>query len=64
MLENNFYKKLKSTIQNILLRLNIVTREEFEIQTKVLKKTREKVELLQQQLEDFIKKTKSSNKLK
>ncbi|ATW01738.1 hypothetical protein CCU22_00655 [Candidatus Legionella polyplacis] len=64
MLENNFYKKLKNTIQNILIHLNIVTREEFEIQTKVLEKTREKVEFLQQQLEDFIKKNKINNKSK
>lgn len=47
---------LKQTFHSILSQafseLNLVTREEFDAQVKVLARTREKVEALQKQLED------------
>jgi len=47
---------LKQTFHSVLSQafseLNLVTREEFDAQVKVLARTREKVEALQKQLED------------
>jgi BMFP domain-containing protein YqiC len=45
-LEQNF----KSTLQAGLARLDLVTREEFEVQRAVLLRTREKLEALERQL--------------
>ncbi|MCC2625107.1 MAG: phosphoheptose isomerase [Burkholderiales bacterium] len=46
-------KNLKSIIIAILNKLDIVTREEFDIQQKVLAATREKLEKLEKQLEEL-----------
>lgn len=50
------YFKPKDVFQQLLLaaihKMDLVTREEFEIQTKVLQKTRQKVEQLERQLEN------------
>ncbi|MCC2644349.1 MAG: phosphoheptose isomerase [Burkholderiales bacterium] len=46
-------KNLKSIVIAILNKLDIVTREEFDTQQKVLAATREKLEKLEQQLEKF-----------
>lgn len=43
-------KNLKSIVVAVLNKLDIVTREEFDIQQKVLAATREKLEKLEQQL--------------
>lgn len=45
-LENNF----RSVLQNMLGRLDLVTREEFDVQTEVLKRTREKLESINHRL--------------
>ena len=45
-LENNF----KMVLQNALGKLDLVTREEFEVQQQVLSRTREKLEALAQRL--------------
>jgi BMFP domain-containing protein YqiC len=45
-LEQNF----KSTLQAGLARLDLVTREEFEVQRAVLLRTREKLEAIERQL--------------
>ena len=34
--------------------MDLLTREEFDVQVKVLERTREKVDLLEKQLEQFI----------
>lgn len=51
----HFEKDLKKQFQEILertfSRLNLVSREEFEVQKKVLARTREKVEKLQKELD-------------
>lgn len=39
--------KVKQVIQNQLARLDFVSREEFDVQTKVLHRTREKLEALE-----------------
>ena len=48
-LEQNF----KATLQSGLNRLDLVTREEFEVQRAVLLRTREKLEELQQTVADL-----------
>jgi len=45
-LEQNF----KSTLQAGLARLDLVTREEFEVQRAVLQRTREKLDAIERQL--------------
>ena len=40
-------KNVKALLQSGLTRLDLVTRQEFEIQAEVLRKTREKVERLE-----------------
>jgi hypothetical protein len=48
-LESNF----RSVLRASLARLDLVTREEFEVQDAVLAKTREKVEALEARLEEL-----------
>ena len=50
-LEENFRSVLKSGIE----KLDLVTREEFEVQQDVLAKTREKLEALEKRLAEFEK---------
>ncbi|MCH8159501.1 MAG: accessory factor UbiK family protein [Proteobacteria bacterium] len=50
-LENNFRSVLKTGIG----RLDLVTREEFEVQEAVLARTREKLEMLEAKLEELEK---------
>jgi BMFP domain-containing protein YqiC len=40
-------KNIKATLQSGLTRLDLVTRQEFDVQAEVLRKTREKVEQLE-----------------
>ena len=46
-------KNLQSALQSSLSRMNLVTREEFDIQTGVLARSREKLEQLERQLRDL-----------
>jgi BMFP domain-containing protein YqiC len=48
-LENNF----RSVLRASLSKLDLVTREEFEVQEAVLLRTREKLEALEEQLQRF-----------
>ena len=48
-LENNF----RSVLRASLSKLDLVTREEFEVQEAVLAKTREKLEALERRLEEL-----------
>ena len=50
-LENNFRSVLKTGIG----KLDLVTREEFEVQEAVLARTREKLETLEEKLEELEK---------
>ena len=50
-LENNFHSVLKTGIG----KLDLVTREEFEVQEAVLARTREKLETLEAKLEELKK---------
>ena len=51
-LEENF----RSVLQTGLGKLDLVTREEFEVQEAVLARTREKLEALEERLKDYEKK--------
>jgi BMFP domain-containing protein YqiC len=43
-LQQDLEKNIHSVLQNALARLDLVTREEFDVQTRVLARTREKLE--------------------
>jgi BMFP domain-containing protein YqiC len=55
-IEHDIRQKIKLILQSTLSKMDVVNREEFDIQTQVLAKTREKVEILEKQLQDFIQK--------
>ncbi|MDT7009521.1 ubiquinone biosynthesis accessory factor UbiK [Enterobacter cancerogenus] len=46
-------KKIRQTLQAQLVRLDLVSREEFDVQTQVLLRTREKLALLEQRLNEL-----------
>ena len=48
-IENN----VKSLLQSTLTKMNLVTREEFDVQSAVLQRTREKLEQLEKQVEQL-----------
>ena len=54
----NVEKEIQEKFREILLatfnRLDLVTREEFDVQTKVLARTREKLDELQVQVENLL----------
>ncbi len=51
--KDDFDEKLKTLLQQQLTRMNFVSREEFDIQTKVLARTREKLEQLEKRLKEL-----------
>ncbi|MCC4834663.1 accessory factor UbiK family protein [Shewanella sp. 1_MG-2023] len=51
-----FEERSKQVLQSQLMKLDVVSREEFEVQQHVLLKTREKLEALQAQVEELEKK--------
>ena len=46
-------KKIRQVLQSQLTRLDLVSREEFDVQTQVLLRTREKLALLEQRRNDL-----------
>ncbi len=46
-------EKLKLALEGLLQRMDMVTREEYEVQTEVLRRTRERVEQLEQRISIF-----------
>lgn len=46
-------KKIRQTLQSQLTRLDLVNREEFDVQTQVLLRTREKLAALEQRLAEL-----------
>lgn len=46
-------KNVRSLLQTTLAKMDLVTREEFEVQSAVLQRTREKLEQLEKQLEQL-----------
>ena len=52
--EKEIQQKFKEVLQSAFVRMDLVTREEFDVQCKVLARTREKVEALQQQIDTLL----------
>lgn len=48
--KNDFDEKLKALLQQQLTKMDFVSREEFEIQSKVLARTRDKLEQLEKKV--------------
>ena len=53
-LETDVHETFTSILQTGFAHLDVVTREEFDAQVKVLARTRAKVEALQKQLDEYI----------
>lgn len=63
-LEKEVQEKFKEILQTTFNRLDLVTRDEFDVQSKVLAKTREKVDALQIQLDTMLLKEPIKSKKK
>ncbi|KTD05604.1 accessory factor UbiK family protein [Fluoribacter gormanii] len=50
-IEKDIQQKFKEVLQAAFSHMELITREEFDVQTKVLARTREKVEQLQKQVD-------------
>ena len=50
-IKGDLQQNIQSLIESQIKNLNLVTREEFEVQEQVLKRTREKLEELEKQLD-------------
>ena len=55
-MQDDFENNVRSLLQSTLNKMNLVTREEFDVQSAVLQRTREKLEQLEKQLEQLQKK--------
>lgn len=53
VLKEDLSQNVKQTLVQALAKLDLVTREEFDVQTKVLAKTRAKLEELEQRLAEM-----------
>jgi hypothetical protein len=51
-------KNIHALLQSAFTKLALVSREEFDVQTEVLRKTREKLDALEKQLSELEKKNK------
>ena len=51
--QEDLEKNFRSVLQAGLTKLDLVTREEFEVQEAVLARTREKLEALEERLKEF-----------
>ena len=51
----NTQKNMRSTLSSAFEKMNLVTREEFDLQTNVLAKTRQKLESLEKKIAEFEK---------
>ncbi len=52
-LRNDLEKNFRGVLQSGISKLDLVTREEFDVQEAVLARTREKLERLEAQLQDI-----------
>lgn len=60
-LQEDMEKNLRGVMEGGLQKMNLVTREEFEIQTAVLLRTREKLEALEKKVAELETKKLESN---
>ncbi len=54
-MQDDIEANIKSLLQSTLTRMNLVTREEFDVQSAVLQRTREKLEQLEKRIEQLDK---------
>ena len=57
-LQDDIENNIRSLLQTSLAKMNLVTREEFDVQSAVLQRTREKLEQLEQLVEQQIEQLK------
>ena len=50
---DNVEEKVKTVLQNKLSQLDVVSREEFDVQTQVLARTRAKLDLLEKEMTEL-----------
>jgi len=50
---DNVEEKVKTVLQNKLSQLDVVSREEFDVQTQVLARTRAKLDLLENEMSEL-----------
>ncbi len=51
-MQQDVEKNIRTLVESALSKLDLVTREEFDLQTEVLARTREKLEALEKQLDE------------
>jgi hypothetical protein len=61
-LKQDLEKNIRALLQSTFQKLDLVTREEFDVQTAVLARTREKLEALEKRLQNWEKTTKPPSK--
>ena len=52
--EKDIQQKFKAVLQSAFSQLELVTREEFDVQKKVLARTREKLEMLETKINSYL----------
>ncbi|WP_455375114.1 ubiquinone biosynthesis accessory factor UbiK [Kaarinaea lacus] len=52
-MQDDFEKNIRAFMQSTFAKMNLVTREEFDVQSAVLARTREKLESLEKQLAEL-----------
>ena len=53
-IEKDIQQKFKEILQATFARMDLITREEFDVQAKVLARTRDKLEHLQKQVDELL----------
>ena len=51
--KNNFEKNTRAILEGVFQRLDLVTREEFDVQTKLLSKSQQRVKVLEQRIQEL-----------
>ncbi len=55
-MQDDIESNVRSLLQSTLNKMNLVTREEFDVQSAVLQRTREKLEQLEKQVTELLDK--------
>jgi len=56
-MQDDLESNIHTLLQNTLSKMNLVTREEFDVQTALLERSREKLEKLQKQVDELEQKS-------
>lgn len=59
--EQEIHQKFKAILESTFANLNLVTRDEFDVQIKVLARTRQKLEALEKKVKELLAKDNESN---